>query len=419
MRKKILPLMLALVLNAPTAWGANLLSMPESVAFDTLNNRYLVSNVGGGDIIQIENDLVTQSYYKTDLGQYCLGSYIVDGILYTSVSPNHVMAYDLATDELVADLEVPYAIGLDGITADTSGNLYVVDDQYAVLYRIRLSDYTITSFVTGLQVSPQDLAFDAENNRVLICFYHAASPIMAVSLPDGALSTVVVTPMGFFDGIARDGNGNTYLSASLGAGAGDIYRYGPSFTNPPELVTNIPYEPTGLDYNKRDNILAIPDFGSNQVYFISFNDVDADGIPDYRDNCPNVANPDQLDSDNDGLGDACDNCPDKVNPDQKDADGDGVGDVCDNCPQTANADQKDTNGDGQGDACSIVCGDANGDRTVNIGDAVFVINYIFKGGRNPIPIEAADANCDHAVNVGDAVYVVNYIFKGGAAPCCP
>jgi len=417
MRKKILPLMLALMLTGPAAFAANLLSNPESVAFDTLNNRYLVSNVGGGDIIQIENDLVTQSYYKTDLGQYCLGNYIVDGILYTSVSPNHVRGYDLTTDELVVDLEVPYAIGLDGITADTSGNLYVVDAQYAIIYKIRLSDYSITTFAAGLLVSPQDLAFDAENNRVLICFFHAASPIKAVSLPAGTLSTVVVTPMGFFDGITRDGNGNTYLSSYTDDGR--IWRYGPSFTNPPELITELPFQPSGLDYNQRDNILAIPDYSTNQVYFLSFNDLDADGVLDYRDNCPNLANPDQLDSDNDGLGNACDNCPAKSNHDQKDTDGDGVGDVCDNCPQTPNADQKDTNGDGKGDACSMVCGDANGDRTVNIGDAVFVINFIFKGGRNPVPIEAADANCDHAVNVGDAVYVVNYIFKGGAAPCCP
>ena len=68
---------------------------------------------------------------------------------------------------------------------------------------------------------------------------------------------------------------------------------------------------------------------------------------------------------------------------------------------------------------SFVCGDANGDKTVNIGDAVYVINFIFKGGPVPSPLEAGDANCDGARNVGDAVYVVNYIFKGGPAPCCP
>jgi hypothetical protein len=35
-------------------------------------------------------------------------------------------------------------------------------------------------------------------------------------------------------------------------------------------------------------------------------DKDHDGIPDFRDNCPDVYNPDQKDSDHNGKGDACD-----------------------------------------------------------------------------------------------------------------
>lgn len=38
-------------------------------------------------------------------------------------------------------------------------------------------------------------------------------------------------------------------------------------------------------------------------------DSDGDGIPDHLDNCPFVANPDQVDSDGDGVGDACDLVP--------------------------------------------------------------------------------------------------------------
>jgi hypothetical protein len=38
-------------------------------------------------------------------------------------------------------------------------------------------------------------------------------------------------------------------------------------------------------------------------------DSDSDGVGDYQDACPSVANTDQLDTDGDGIGDACDDCP--------------------------------------------------------------------------------------------------------------
>ncbi len=72
--------------------------------------------------------------------------------------------------------------------------------------------------------------------------------------------------------------------------------------------------------------------------------------------------------------------------------------------------------------CDCIPGDANNDGQVNVGDAVYLIAYIFKGGPPPVPypICNGDANCDCTVNVGDAVYIISYVFKGGAAPCeCP
>jgi len=66
---------------------------------------------------------------------------------------------------------------------------------------------------------------------------------------------------------------------------------------------------------------------------------------------------------------------------------------------------------------TFTCGDANGDKKINVGDAVFIISYIFRNGPAPNPLEAADANCDNKINVGDAVYLISYIFRGGPAPC--
>jgi hypothetical protein len=66
---------------------------------------------------------------------------------------------------------------------------------------------------------------------------------------------------------------------------------------------------------------------------------------------------------------------------------------------------------------TYICGDANADETVNVSDAVMVINYIFLGSAAPEPLEAADTNCDVSVNVSDAVVIINYIFIGGNDPC--
>jgi len=64
------------------------------------------------------------------------------------------------------------------------------------------------------------------------------------------------------------------------------------------------------------------------------------------------------------------------------------------------------------------CGDANGDGLINVGDMVFVINYVFKAAPPPNPMTKDDANCDGVVNLGDIIYLINYVFKSGPLPCC-
>ncbi|WP_231372829.1 thrombospondin type 3 repeat-containing protein [Aureivirga sp. CE67] len=60
-----------------------------------------------------------------------------------------------------------------------------------------------------------------------------------------------------------------------------------------------------------------------------FEDNDEDGILNYEDNCPDVANADQADNDEDGMGDVCD----------EDDDNDGILDTEDDCPFIYNLDQ--------------------------------------------------------------------------------
>ena len=56
---------------------------------------------------------------------------------------------------------------------------------------------------------------------------------------------------------------------------------------------------------------------------------------------------------------------------------------------------------------------------MDVGDLVYLINYLYRGGPPPDPLAAGDANCDGKVDVGDVVYLINYLFKGGPPPCEP
>lgn len=58
-------------------------------------------------------------------------------------------------------------------------------------------------------------------------------------------------------------------------------------------------------------------------------DRDGDGVSDWADNCPGLANRDQADGDDDGVGNICDNCARSYNPDQWNHDDDDLGDACD------------------------------------------------------------------------------------------
>ena len=68
----------------------------------------------------------------------------------------------------------------------------------------------------------------------------------------------------------------------------------------------------------------------------------------------------------------------------------------------------------------VLVGDANYDGIIDVGDVIYLINYLFKGGPLPYPLLAGDADCiDGEVAIGDVVYLLNYLFKGGPAINCP
>jgi subtilisin family serine protease/streptogramin lyase len=64
-------------------------------------------------------------------------------------------------------------------------------------------------------------------------------------------------------------------------------------------------------------------------------------------------------------------------------------------------------------------GDSNQDLTFDLADAIFILQWLFQGGRVPDCLDAADINGDNQVDLGDTIYALSHQFQGAAPPPYP
>jgi len=65
---------------------------------------------------------------------------------------------------------------------------------------------------------------------------------------------------------------------------------------------------------------------------------------------------------------------------------------------------------------SFTRGDVNMDGEIDVGDVIYLVNYLFEEGPEPVPWESGDVNCDGVVDIADVVYLINYLFIDGPPP---
>jgi hypothetical protein len=76
-------------------------------------------------------------------------------------------------------------------------------------------------------------------------------------------------------------------------------------------------------------------------------------------------------------------------------------------------------GSGPPPGVRFVRGDADSDGTINLTDAVRVLNFLFTGGPAPTCLDAADADDSGTLAITDAIRILGWLFSGGAAPMPP
>ena len=68
------------------------------------------------------------------------------------------------------------------------------------------------------------------------------------------------------------------------------------------------------------------------------------------------------------------------------------------------------------DISRLIPGDANADGQWDLSDAVYLLSYLFAGGKELPCLEAVDTNDGGRVDVADAVWLLLYLFASGPEP---
>ena len=252
----LIMLIIASVATAQTYNG------PESVEYDPIGNRYLISNTSSGQILS--RDLSGNlSVFATGVSPSAYGLEMYAGNLYAACG-GKVYGYNMLGVQIFnVNLGGQF---LNGITHDNNGNLYVTDFNGYKIYKVNIATSTVSVFVSGLTAKPNGIIWDQGQNRLVLVSWNSNVAIKAISLVDSSVTTLATTSLTSCDGIALDSYGNFYVS---NWGGQSVVKFNNTFSNFTVVMTGLS-SPADIYYNINSDTLAVPNSGNNTVVFQSF-----------------------------------------------------------------------------------------------------------------------------------------------------
>lgn len=236
----------------------------ESVEYDPIHNRFLVSN---SNSIIARNSDGTFSFFGSSSATH--GMEVMDEHLF-AIDGKMIRGFNLNSETQVMGTSILSATFLNGMTNDGEGNLYLTDFVGRKIYKIdvsNLSNPQVEVLVNNTVSTPNGIVYDGENNRLIFVNWGSNAAIKMVDLSDNSVSTLATTTFGNMDGIDDDNEGNYYISTWS---PNQIIKYDANFANPPEVVmTPLINQAADICYARQIDTLAIP-HSTNMLTFVGF-----------------------------------------------------------------------------------------------------------------------------------------------------
>lgn len=239
-------------------------SGPESVEYDFANSRWLIANTQSHQVLARDAAGVL-TVFATLTGSGPYGIEIVGDTLFCC-NGGSIKGFLLSDGSQVFNVNVGASF-LNGITHDDAGNLVATDFSAKAIFKINIAAQTFSAIATGMTTTPNGIIFDAANNRCVFVNWGSNAPVKAIDLATNSITTLTTTTLGNCDGIARDGQGNYYVSCWSGQ---KVVRFDSSFSSAPvDVVTGLS-NPADIFYNTVIDTLGVPNAGNNSVTFHGF-----------------------------------------------------------------------------------------------------------------------------------------------------
>lgn len=240
-------------------------SGPESVEFDSLNDRWLVANTQSHQIIARDSNGILTVFKSGFInGPYGLE---ISGDTLFCCSGSFVKGYLLSDATEVFSINTGAAF-LNGITHDNSGNLYVTDFSNKTIIRINVPAQADSIIANNLIQSPNGILFDDVNNRCVFVNWGSSAPVKAIDLSTYSVTIISSTTLNNCDGIAMDALGNYYISHW---GGQSIAKFDNQFNLLSANYITGMSNPADISFNSSKDTLAIPNSSANTVAFVPVN----------------------------------------------------------------------------------------------------------------------------------------------------